>query len=115
MSAHKDILQRLGIADINPGAYDGSWIDTSGEEVVSYNPWNGERLAGVRMASAEDYARVSAAAHAAYLKWRELPAPKRGEYVRRMGNAMREHKDDLEHDDMATGVSYRPLSEQPQP
>jgi aldehyde dehydrogenase (NAD+) len=49
----------------------------------------------VRTAEPADYQRCSDAAHRAFLRWRELPAPKRGDYVRRIGDALREHKEQL--------------------
>jgi aldehyde dehydrogenase (NAD+) len=49
----------------------------------------------VRQATAKEYEACVAAAHAAFLRWREVPAPRRGEVVRRIGNAIREKKDAL--------------------
>jgi aldehyde dehydrogenase (NAD+) len=90
-----DVLRDLGIEPSNPGAYDGDWIDTTGDVLVSDNPATGEQIASVREASAADYERVSAAAHDAFLRWREVPAPQRGEYVRLIGEKMREQKEAL--------------------
>jgi len=89
------VLARLGLDDVNSGAATGTWIHTKGEELVSYNPSNGERLAAVRQAQAADYEQVVGAAQKAFETWRVVPAPKRGEVVRGLGNALREHKDDL--------------------
>ena len=47
----------------------------------------------MRQATAAEYERCVEAAHEAFLRWRDVPAPKRGEIVRRMGDAMREKKD----------------------
>ena len=90
-----DVLRDLGIEPSNPGAYDGDWIDTTGDVLVSDNPATGEQIASVREASAADYERVSAAAHDAFLRWREVPAPQRGECVRLIGEKMREQKEAL--------------------
>jgi aldehyde dehydrogenase (NAD+) len=91
-----DLLERLGLSDINSGAWAGGALDTSGGDIVaSENPTTGETIASVALASPEHYEQVVKAAEDAFLKWRMLPAPKRGEIVREMGNAMREHKDDL--------------------
>ncbi|MFQ5506726.1 MAG: aldehyde dehydrogenase family protein, partial [Planctomycetota bacterium] len=60
-------------------------------------PVTGKEIARVRLASAADYERVASAAGEAFLRWRELPAPMRGDYVRRIGNALREHKEALGH------------------
>ncbi|HLE85749.1 MAG TPA: aldehyde dehydrogenase family protein [Thermoanaerobaculia bacterium] len=91
----QDLLRRLGVEDDNPGAFDGSWLATSGPTVESLNPATGEPLAAVRTATAEDYERVARAAVAAFAAWREWPAPKRGEVVRQLGDELRRHKEDL--------------------
>ncbi len=90
-----DFLGDLGIHDSNLGAYCGEWLKTSGGVLEVETPNTGDAIATVQKASPEDYQRVSAAAHEAYLRWREVPAPARGEYVRRIGLAMREKKDQL--------------------
>ncbi len=90
-----DFLKELGIEDSNSGVYAGRWLAGGGGDLASINPATGERLATVRMATAEEYDQAVDAAHAAFLRWRELPAPKRGELVRRMGNAMRAKKEPL--------------------
>ncbi|MFT5680623.1 MAG: aldehyde dehydrogenase (NAD+) [Myxococcota bacterium] len=91
-----DLLNRLGLSDINSGAWAGGALDTAGGELVaSENPTTGETIASVSLASVEHYEQVVTAAQDVFLRWRMVPAPKRGEIVREMGNAMREHKDDL--------------------
>jgi aldehyde dehydrogenase (NAD+) len=90
-----DFLTQLGIHAENPGAYDGHWLDTRGPALVSTNPATGRFIAAVRDASRGDYDRVVDAAHAAWLRWREVPAPRRGEYVRRIGEVLRARKDEL--------------------
>ena len=72
-----DVLRDLGIEPSNPGAYEGDWIDTTGDVLVSDNPATGEQIANVREASAADYERVSAAAHGAFLRWRFPAASQR--------------------------------------
>ncbi len=86
-------LKKLGIGKTAAGAFDGTWRKTGGERLPVRSPVDGAEVAAVRMADADDYAAVSDAAHAAFLRWREVPAPQRGEYVRRIGNAFREHKE----------------------
>ncbi len=88
-------LKSLGIKPNHSGAYDGSWRKTAGEILVSENPATGEALGRVRMATSTDYDAVVAAAQEAFLRWRLVPAPKRGEYVRRIGQKMRERKEEL--------------------
>lgn len=92
------ILARLNIQPVNPGACYGAeaWIsDPAGKELVSYNPTTGEPLAKIQQATAPAYERVAAAAQEAFLKWRLVPAPRRGLLIRDLGQALREHKEPL--------------------
>ena len=89
------LLDRLGIQAENPGLYMGGPQATTGELVHSTNPTTGEVIASVRLATKEDYERCTANSEKVFKCWRMLPAPKRGEIVREMGNALREHKEDL--------------------
>lgn len=88
-------LSRLGLQAVNPGAASGGWIQTDGRVLESLNPATGEVLGAVRLASRADYERVVSEAGRAFREWRMVPAPKRGEIVREIGNALREHKADL--------------------
>ena len=88
------VLERLGIADENPGVFSGDWRG-SGAKIDKISPIDGRRLASVRSASDDDYEAVIKAAQEAFLKWRATPAPVRGETVRQLGNALREAKADL--------------------
>jgi len=93
-----EILKTLGIKDINPGAcwgYD-EWSTTTDKGVItSVSPVNGEEIAKVYAASDDDYETLVARAEEAFLEWRAIPAPVRGELIRKMGNALREYKDAL--------------------
>jgi len=89
-----DILRRVGIGAINPGGFCGDWIG-SGEKLVSYSPIDGKPLALVTQLSEAEYDCVAQRAHEAFLKWRSVPAPIRGETVRQLGNALREVKSEL--------------------
>ncbi|SIO62046.1 aldehyde dehydrogenase (NAD+) [Singulisphaera sp. GP187] len=91
-----DLLERLGLASVNSGACDAGWIERPGGEVIrSVNPATGESLAEVVMASVDDYQRIVERSCEAFVKWRQVPAPKRGEVVRQLGVALRERKRDL--------------------
>ena len=91
-----DLLERLHIESLNSGACHGDWIaEPSGGELTSFSPASGEPLARVRMAGPPEYAAVMARASAAFQEWRMIPAPKRGEIVREIGNELRAHKQDL--------------------
>jgi len=91
----KDLLEALGVRSINHGAATGSWIETSGDELVSYNPANGEPIASVTQATAEEYEQVVQAAVDSFQSWRMMPAPARGEIVRQLGEELRKHKEPL--------------------
>jgi aldehyde dehydrogenase (NAD+) len=90
------LLARLGIESENPGACAGpkSWRG-GGASLTSHNPGDGSPIASVRGASHEDIDAVIATALAAAGAWRAVPAPKRGEAVRRLGLLLREYKDAL--------------------
>src|SRR5471032_1375239 len=77
-----DILGALGV-DL------GQW---KGDALTARSPLDGAMLAGLAVDTPADAARKIDAAHAAFLKWRTVPAPQRGELVRVFGNVLREHK-----------------------
>ena len=92
------ILKKLSIQDVNPGACTGpgSWLaDPGGKELVSYNPTTGEPLARIIQATPVVYEQVAATAQAAFMQWRDVPAPRRGQVVRDLGEALREVKEPL--------------------
>ena len=89
------VLKALRVRRVNPGACTGTWIDTRGPRLASVNPTTGEPMAEVMQATAEDYERVAAAAQQAFVTWRMMPAPKRGEIVRQLGDELRKHKENL--------------------
>ena len=91
-----DILKKLNINNENYGACIGGkkWFDTSSEGAIeSINPTTGELIAKVYKCSETDYNNIISASNEAFLEWRMVPAPKRGELIRLMGNALRENKD----------------------
>jgi aldehyde dehydrogenase (NAD+) len=92
----KAIFPKLGLSlkSANPGAFWGQW-GGSGPVVDKFSPIDGSRLGRVRTASAADYERAAAAAQQAFADWRDLPAPKRGEVIRRYGEALRGLKREL--------------------
>src|SRR4030042_2126884 len=90
------MLKRLGITDINYGATTGSkFIKTSGDITESISPIDGKPIARIQNSTLKDYEKVMAEAQNAFKIWRTVPAPARGEVVRRIGNALRENKNDL--------------------
>lgn len=92
-----EFLNELGIKTNNPGAFSGCNFvsEKQSHQLESYSPTNGELIATVNTCSEQDYDILMAKAKSAALQWREIPAPKRGEIIRQMGNALRDHKDAL--------------------
>jgi aldehyde dehydrogenase (NAD+) len=92
----KEVLTSLGIKDINPGASTGtSWLKTNGDITSSYTPIDGQEIAKVRNATASDYEHIMKTAQDAFPSWRKVPAPARGEVVRKIGLALRQEKENL--------------------
>ncbi|MYA92543.1 MAG: aldehyde dehydrogenase family protein [Chloroflexi bacterium] len=89
----QEILKALGIQTINPGACTGAdgWTG-GGEPLLSLNPASNAPIATVAQATSADYERVIAEAVAAFHNWRMIPAPKRGEVIRELGDELRQHK-----------------------
>jgi aldehyde dehydrogenase (NAD+) len=85
-----EVFAALGLIDHNSGVYGGEWLEATGEQIEVINPTTGGTLATVTMASADDYDRVVANSVDTFERWRLLPAPMRGQYVRRLGDALRE-------------------------
>ncbi len=85
------VLAALGIDDLNPGGFAGEWIG-SGPELDVHTPIDGSRMATVRQVTGDEYDHIAARAHEAFLDWRTVPAPKRGEVVRQIGDRLRENK-----------------------
>ena len=91
----QEIFGALGLGDHNSGVFAGEWLEPTGDQIEVVNPTNGETLATVAMASEADYDRVVAQSVETFDRWRLLPAPQRGQYVRRLGDALRENIDPL--------------------
>ena len=90
------IFRALGLkAKMKGASVGGEWFADSGDYLVSKSPTTGEVLAKIEQASAKDYDKVMTQARKAFLVWRELPAPRRGEIVRQVGEALRAKKDML--------------------
>jgi aldehyde dehydrogenase (NAD+) len=92
------LLEKLRLQEVNAGASFGAshWLtDSRGPQLVSHNPTTGEPIAKVAQATPEIYEKVMGAAARAFTTWRMVPAPKRGEVVRDLGNALRAFKEPL--------------------
>lgn len=92
----KDVLNELNIQPSNQGTYTGKrWIPSNGITFSSVSPTNGEHIADVVGSSEENYNQVIELAQSAFETWRMWPAPKRGEVVRQIGEALRDKKEAL--------------------
>ncbi len=94
----KNLLEKLNIRPVNAGActgQDGWLMAPGGQELFSYNPTTGEAIACVIQSTPEIYAKVADTAQKTFLNWRQVPAPKRGDLVRDLANALREFKEPL--------------------
>ncbi len=88
------LLKKLGLKAVNSGVFCGEWI-SSGRMLKSVSPIDGKVLATVRQATPAQYEQAVCCATAAFQEWRNVPAPRRGEIVRQLGNALRATKQDL--------------------
>jgi aldehyde dehydrogenase (NAD+) len=89
-------LDTLGLQKINNGVSTGkNWLTTKGENLESYSPVDGALIGTVQGATEDDYKQVVNIAKNAFAQWRTWPAPKRGEVVRQIGDALRKQKEPL--------------------
>ena len=92
----KEILDSLGIDAMNAGGFNGTWIsDKDGGILESVSPIDGQAIGKIQQVSAEGYEKVISKAQEAFVTWRMVPAPKRGEIVRQIGLELRKYKDEL--------------------
>ncbi|MFQ5993543.1 MAG: aldehyde dehydrogenase family protein [Acidiferrobacterales bacterium] len=92
-----DFLQKLGVKPTNPGAYStAGWSrHKDGEFIDSLNPATNELIARVQLCTGNDYETVIKSAREAFVQWRMVPAPRRGEIIRRIAEELRANKDAL--------------------
>ena len=92
----QQMLDTLGVDKVNKGASTGSyWFNTRGEEIVSYSPVDGSAIGSVTSATEAEYEACVLKAQEAFVEWRKVPAPLRGEVVRQLAEKLREYKDEL--------------------
>jgi len=89
------MLKTLGLQQENPGTSTGRDFFGSGPAIASHSPADGKLIGNISTTTAADYDRVVKTAQEAYLTWRMMPAPKRGEIVRQYGDKLREKKQEL--------------------
>ena len=91
------VLDKLGIKSVNEASSSGKhWTSTNTENpIVIHSPVDGKAIAKVHFAVTTDYENILSQAEKAFTLWRTWPAPKRGEVIRQLGDALREKKEDL--------------------
>ena len=89
-----DFLDKLGIEDVNLGGYSDKWLG-SGSDLDCITPVDRTLIAKVKQCNPGDYENIMQTSTEVFKKWRMEPAPKRGEVVRKLANAFREHKTSL--------------------
>ena len=90
-----EALEKLGVKAVNEGTSTGNEWFSNGEIIESYSPVDGQLIGKVKTTTAADYEKVMQAATSAFLTFRAMPAPQRGEIVRQFGNKLRELKEPL--------------------
>ncbi|MCA4897678.1 MAG: aldehyde dehydrogenase family protein [Bacteroidota bacterium] len=92
----KEALKTLGVNNSNLGTSTGKkWLRTKGKSIVSYSPADGRVIGRVQTTDARAFEKVMQQAQQAFVAWRLVPAPKRGEVVRQIGEALRKNKEAL--------------------
>ena len=92
----QNVLKELQIHSSNPGSSHGKWLSIEGsEKIESFSPVDGQHIASVETTDRATYNRIVEEAQRAFIHWREIPAPQRGEIVRQFGEKLREKKDAL--------------------
>lgn len=92
----KKVLSSLGIKEMNPGTSTGAqWIKGGGKQLDSYSPVDGKLIASTNQTTAATFEKVIQKAQSAFEEWRLVPAPKRGEMVRQIGEELRKNKENL--------------------
>lgn len=86
-------LKQLGIDKISQGAFTGTkWHKAGGDSIISFSPVDGKEIGVVTTVNHKTYDTIVAKSQEAFAEWRMWPAPKRGEVVRQIGEALREQK-----------------------
>ncbi|MFQ5486454.1 MAG: aldehyde dehydrogenase family protein, partial [Desulfobacterales bacterium] len=91
----ESILRKLDLREEEYGAGIGSPMKCEGPLLTSFSPVNGKPIGKIRCASLNDYETVINSATQAFVEWKRVPAPKRGDIVRQIGMALRRRKQEL--------------------
>ncbi|SHJ97168.1 aldehyde dehydrogenase (NAD+) [Reichenbachiella agariperforans] len=92
----KEAIDSLGLSPAELGSSTGStWIKSTGSEISSHSPADGLLIGKVQASDEKTYLQIRETAQTAFKAWRQVPAPKRGDVVRQLGDALREKKEAL--------------------
>ena len=86
-----EIFEALSLEDTNKGGFSGEWLG-SGPDLEVSTPIDGSRIGSVIQVTEDEYDQIVESAHRAFLEWRKVPAPVRGDLVRQLGNRLRDKK-----------------------
>jgi len=91
-----EFLKLLKLELQNKGVSTGlNWLTSEGETIISVSPVDGKKIAAITSTDKNSYETVLQQAEKAFIRWRNFPAPKRGEIVRQVGEALRVYKEPL--------------------
>ncbi len=91
----KQLLNQLGIDAVNSGTFCGEWVLGGAAPIQSISPIDGSVIAAVECTTAAQYDQVIVRAAETFARWRDLPAPKRGDILRAVGDEIRRYKSQL--------------------
>lgn len=94
-SSCHNILEKLGVTEENKGSSTGTQWFSSGDWVDVLSPVDGKRMAKIQTTTEDDYNKVIETATKAFLVWKQIPAPQRGEIIRQFADQLRAHKTTL--------------------
>ena len=91
-----EALTTLGVKKSNPGTSTGKkWLNSTGAFIESYSPADGKLIGKVKSTDEKSFAQAVAQSQKAFKEWRLVPAPRRGEVVRQIGQSLRKYKEPL--------------------
>lgn len=90
--SYRNVLEKLGIAEENKGSSTGKQWFSSGQWIQVLSPVDGKVMAKIQTTSDQDYDKVIETASRAFDRWKQIPAPQRGEIVRQFADQLRANK-----------------------
>ena len=95
MDVRETLIKKLNIKNEELGCSTGSKWFGNGEFINSFSPVDGKSIGKIKTGSKKDYETIINSAQDAFIKFRKIPAPKRGELVRQFGEKLRKNKEEL--------------------